>query len=288
MPRVKRPISLPRLSARDRERELGSGDVKSARRVFELIELFEQLNKPATVAEIVQASGFPQSSTSMLLRTLHHMGYLCWNPDDRTYLPSLRLNMLGGWVHDLALPRSHLRLAMQELSRQTGLSVLLGQRTGRFVQYAHEVFASSERGDDVPIGVVRPLVETGLGYALMAAMPDEQVRRVAAACLVAQEKPTLVRDVQQVMAMVTKVRQAGFAYSTRLQNVGKASFSFHLGQPIDSANQEFSQLGLALAGKRRTLESRLPGIIEMVNAVAHEFLPDVRIAIDPDTPIEPI
>ncbi|MCY1212246.1 Transcriptional regulator KdgR [compost metagenome] len=291
MARTKTSVRLPQPSIRDRERDLGSGVVKSARRVFELFELFEQLNRPATVSEIVQASGFPQSSTSMLLQTLHRMGYLCWNPDDRTYVPSLRLNMLGGWVHDVALPRSNLRLAMQELSRRTGISVVLGQRTGRFVQYAHVVFASSARDDDVPIGVVRPLVETGLGYALMAALPDEEVRRVASACLSPQVRTGVVRSVEQVAEMVARVRAAGFAYSTRLQNVGRASFSFGLGQSggqDPEFGRESSLLGLALAGKRRVLEARLPDIIAAVNDVAREYLPDVRIEIDPKAPIHTI
>lgn len=287
MARTKQSISLPRLSNRDRERDLGTGVVKSARRVFEIIELFEQLNKPATVSDIVQLSGIPQSSASMLLQTLCRMGYLCWDPDDRTYMPSLRLNMLGGWVHDIALPRSNLRLAMQELCKRTGLSVVLGQRAGRYVQYAHVVFASSERDDDVPIGVVRPLVETGLGYALMAAMSDDEVRRIAVACLATQERSLVVSDIDQVMAMVAKARRTGYAYSTRLQKRNKASFSFNLGL-TDSESRESSLLGIALAGTRRTLESRLPEIITTVNAVAQECLPDIRINIDPDLPIEPI
>lgn len=291
MVRTRDTFRLPQLSVRDRERDLGSGVVKSARRVFELFELFEQINRPATVSEIVQATGFPQSSTSMLLQTLHRMGYLCWNPDDRTYVPSLRLNMLGGWVHDIALPRSNLRLAMQELSRRTGVSVVLGQRMGRFVQYAHVVFASSSRDDDVPIGVVRPLVETGLGYSLMAALPDEEVRRVATACLLPQMQASVVRSVEQVREMVEQVRRTGFAYSTRLQNAGRASFSFGLGRSggrDSDFSRESSLLGLALAGKRHVLEARLPEIITAVNDVVRECLPDVQIEIDPTTPIHTI
>ena len=295
MARAKHSISVPRLSQRDRERELGSGVVKSARRVFEIIEFFEQLNEPATVSDIVQGTGIPQSSTSMLLQTLERMGYLCWNPDDRTYIPSLRLHMLGGWVHDIALPRSNLRLAMQELSKRTGLSVVLGQRTGRHVQYAHVVFASNERDDDVPIGVVRPLIGTGLGYSLLAAMPEDEVRRIAIASLAMHEQPPVIRSLDQIMAMVAQARQAGCVFSTRLQNRNKASFSFNLGTARDSqpegertGSRESSLLSIAVAGKRRQLQDRLPDIITAINAVTHECLPDVHIDIDPHMPIEPI
>lgn len=287
MTRPKTAAELPRHSAWDHERDLGAGAVKSAKRAFEIIEFFEQFGKPATTADIVAATGLPQSSTSMLLRTLTRMGYLCWNQDSRTYVPSLRLHMLGGWVHDVALPRSHLRLAMQELSRRTGLSVVLGQRTGRFVQYAHVVFASSTRDDDVPIGVVRSLVDTGSGYALMAALPDKQVLRIATACLAQAEQRHVVRDVEEVMEMVATVRRLGFAYSVRLQNTGKASLSFSL-STARGASPESSFLALSLAGRRSTLDAGLTGNLEAINDIAKEFLPDAQICLDPCNPMESI
>lgn len=272
---------------RDQERYLGERSVKSAGRVFELIEIFEQLRRPATVAELVKASGFPQSSTSMLLDTLTRMGYLCWNPEDRTYLPSLRLNMLGGWVHDISLPRSNLRLAMQELSRRTNLSVVLGQRVGRLVQYAYVVYAASDRAGDVPIGAVRPLTDTGLGYALMAAMPHDEVRRIATACLAERGRPPNGGDVDRIMKMVNTVAQVGFAYSSRMQSAGKASFSFNLAR-AEGANPEFGMLGLALAGTDQAIERNLLDIINAINDIAQEFLQDVQIGIDPNTPINSI
>lgn len=280
-------MKLPQLSSHDHERDLGTRAVKSAGRVFELLEIFEQLRKPATVAEIVKASGFPQSSTSMLLHTLTRMGYLCWNPEDRTYLPSLRLNMLGGWVHDMALPRSNLQLAMQELSKRTNLTVLLGQRVGRLVQYAYVVYSESHRGADVPIGAVRPLTDTGLGYALMAAMSPEQARRAAVACLAEREPTSVVRDINEVMALVESVTRDGFAYSYRMQVKGRASFSFNLARD-EGKSVEFGTFGLALAGTRRAMEHNLGAIIQAVNDVAHEHLQDVRIDIDPGVTITPI
>ncbi|RKJ96279.1 IclR family transcriptional regulator [Alicycliphilus denitrificans] len=291
MPRTRTPISLPSPSLRDRERDFGDRSVKSARRVFELVELFEQIGRPATVADVVQLSGIPQSSASMLLRTLADMGYLCWNPEDRRYTPSLRLSMLGGWVYDQLFPHSNLRLAMQALCRRTGVYVLLGQRVGRFVQYVHEAFPSEQREDGVPVGMVRPLVSTGLGYSLLAALPRAQARRAAQACFAAPERQAGpadrrgVQSVEEAMALVEQVDRQGYAYSTRLQNEGRASFSFHLGR-ADAAHAHSGLFGIALAGRRRQLQACLPTLAATVNGVAQEFLPDVQIALDPLAPIE--
>ena len=50
--------------------------VKSADRVFDLLELFERVRRPLRVGEIAERLGVPQSSVSMLLRTMVARGYM--------------------------------------------------------------------------------------------------------------------------------------------------------------------------------------------------------------------
>lgn len=284
MTRTSARLELPHPSIKDRQRELGERSVKSAQRALELLELFEQLSRPVTLAEIVRASGYPQSSTWMLVQTLTRMGYLCHNPEDGTYMPSLRLNMLGGWVHDMALPRSNLRSAMHALGKRLGLSVVLGQRSGPNVQYAHVVYSGRDRDAEVPIGVVRPLIDTAMGYAILAQLPDDEVRRITNVCLLRRTEPGPVTDVEQAMSLVRRVREAGFAYSHRLQTAGRASFSFALGTE-PGAGGAGGLLGLAVAGSRRAVQGRLAELPATINAVIAEFLPDVPVSIRDGAPI---
>lgn len=287
MSRSSSRLELPDASIKDSTRDLGQRSVKSAQRVLELIELLEQLGRPVSLAEIVRASGYPQSSTWMLVQTLMRMGYLCHNPDDGTYMPSLRLNMLGGWVHDLALPRSNLRLAMRALGERLGLSVILGQRSGRYVQYAHVLYGAKDRKTQVPIGVVRPLIDTGLGYALLAQLPDEEVCAIASVCLARAEHQSPVTTLRQVLAIVDKARNAGFVYSHRLQSANRASFSFALVSD-PGAGDRTGLMALAIAGTRQDVAARLRDIPRTVNEVAAEFLPDVPIHVKAAHPIPPI
>lgn len=59
-----------------RQPRADGGMVKSATRVFELIELFEVERQPMRVSTIVEKLGAPQSSVSMLLKTLVARGYM--------------------------------------------------------------------------------------------------------------------------------------------------------------------------------------------------------------------
>ena len=69
--------------------------VKSAVRVLEVLELFDRLQREASVGEIARELGYPVSSTSMLLGNLLERGYLRHGPDQRSYFPTPRVTLLA-------------------------------------------------------------------------------------------------------------------------------------------------------------------------------------------------
>src|SRR6218665_3411554 len=72
--------------------------VKSAVRVFELLEMFGAERRPLRVADIVERLGAPQSSVSMLLKSLVARGYMEFDAAKREYCPSIRISFLGDWT----------------------------------------------------------------------------------------------------------------------------------------------------------------------------------------------
>ncbi|MBP8232968.1 MAG: helix-turn-helix domain-containing protein, partial [Rhizorhabdus sp.] len=78
--------------------------VKSASRVFEILELFDGSRVPLSATEIVRKLGWPQSSTVALLKTLVSLGYLAYDTFERTYLPTMRVALLGGWMFEALGP----------------------------------------------------------------------------------------------------------------------------------------------------------------------------------------
>ena len=65
--------------------------VQSAGRVLEILEYFDDLQRQSTVMEIADALGYPQFSTSALLRSLVIPRSLNYAPMARTYTTSRRL-----------------------------------------------------------------------------------------------------------------------------------------------------------------------------------------------------
>jgi DNA-binding IclR family transcriptional regulator len=72
--------------------------VKSAKRALDVFEYFASRRRPATVGEICAALTLPQSSTSLLLRSLHKLGYLRYSMRTRRYFPTDKFRALGEWI----------------------------------------------------------------------------------------------------------------------------------------------------------------------------------------------
>src|ERR1700760_3124170 len=89
---------------------------KSARRVFDILELFRARQCPLRLKDVVDALGMPTSSTAALLKTMAQMNYLSFESASRAYLPTLRLAQLGNWV----TPASYEGGPIQEAVRRGG------------------------------------------------------------------------------------------------------------------------------------------------------------------------
>ncbi|QHE83696.1 IclR family transcriptional regulator [Hydrogenophaga sp. BPS33] len=153
-------------------------EVKSAVRVLEVLELFDRLQREATVGEIARELGYPVSSTSMLLSSLLEYGYLRHGPDKRSYFPTPRVTLLGAWIEPLLSPTSEMLRMMAELSDKTGETIILAGPTRDQAQYLHVVPATTTMRMHVGPGTMRPLVASGLGRLLLSTMSDEKVRHL--------------------------------------------------------------------------------------------------------------
>ena len=56
----------------------------------EVFEFFAERQAPARLTEVARALGYPASSTFVLLKSLRSLGYLDYDRNDRTFLPTLR------------------------------------------------------------------------------------------------------------------------------------------------------------------------------------------------------
>ena len=151
--------------------------VKSALRVMEILEYLRQ-SDAATVGEICTALGYPNSSTSMLLKSLIDAGYLDYEPKSRKLRPSFRVGLLGEGVNQTPILSEALKENLRHIHELTGETVLVGLQNGAYVQYVHVLARSASLMRRLPIGKMRLMAYNPLGEVLLAALDDKRITSI--------------------------------------------------------------------------------------------------------------
>ncbi len=146
--------------------------VRQIENLLALLEFFAERQAPASLADVVEAFGWPRSSAFNILTTLVEAGYL-YEPRARGgFYPTPRwAQVVGAFTQAEPLPEA-LVDAVQHLARETGETVWASAPSGLSAVFLHVVESSApvryaaETGKRVPIHV------TASGQALLARMPE--------------------------------------------------------------------------------------------------------------------
>jgi len=187
--------------------------VKSASRALEILEYFDDVQRPATVMEVAAALAYPQSSASALLRSLVNTGYLNYDRHKRTFLTSNRVALLGSWVNSEFFAEGAIISLMKDLNERTGDTILLATRNGLYMQYIHVIQATSAARLHVTLGTIRPLAASGAGYAFLSTMPDDEIRRLLMRINADREADQAIVPYADLMEEIARVRSRGYAFS---------------------------------------------------------------------------
>lgn len=153
---------------------LEGNKAKTARRVIEVLEFFDDQNRQITVMDIVRRYNRPQSSTSELLASLVELGLLYKNAGSRSYSLTPRAALLGSLSQPSIIRDGSLSMLIDRLVAQTGLGTALlgmvGLNTQIFRWCAASKHAASERGR-LAGGAQDHLCDSAAGWLLLSTIP---------------------------------------------------------------------------------------------------------------------
>lgn len=201
--------------------------VKSAARVLEIFEYLSEHREGATISEIASALGYPQSSTSALMRSLFKLGYLLYQPETRTYSPTIRITMLGSRTVQTIDPSTDIIELMDNLHAETKYTVLLGVRNELYVQYA-SVIRGINPSIYVRIGAQRPICLSGLGRVLLSMMADDDVSKIARHWNATTPDAGSRVDVGGLIDEMGRCRKNGYLRSDGIAQSGRAVIAMPL------------------------------------------------------------
>lgn len=199
----------------------GAGDpppdgARAIRRALDIARHVAQLQRSgATLIRVSRATGLSRSTTFRILRSLTDGRLLHFRQSDRTYHIgplAFELGLAGGLYADL---REEWRGVVDAIAARTGLtSYLMAQSGDEAVCLLCSQGRAAIRAMPVDVGQRVPLGIGAGGLVILAALDDEEVRRIA---LLHEQTytafPARSLDIAMIEARVRETRARGFSVS---------------------------------------------------------------------------
>ena len=242
--------------------------IKTARRIFEVLEHFETVRRPVSLKEIQKAHGYPASSASTLPKSMVSLGYLFYDSYNRTYMPTMRIAQMGGWLKTELFGEDAILAVVDEVHAAVDELVNISTQSDLHAQYIHCVQSSKRLRFEVTPGDIRPLARSGVGRVMLsthtAAEIERLMRRIQAAC-----PPEEHMALPELMAIVNGIRRDGYLFSRHIvvQDAGVIAMPL----PRRSFGRTFV---LGVGGPVSRLEEAQAPILAAMRAAIARHLPD--------------
>ena len=195
-----------------------SDGVQSLNRAFELLELMAAAGGEVALSGLAATSGLPVPTIHRIVRTLVASGYVLQLPS-RHYALGPRLIGLGknaGTTVD-AWAGPHLRDLADASGETANLAMMDGQKV---VYVAQAPSARHTMRMFTEVGARVYAHCSGVGKALMAQLPDEDVRRVVDTAGMPARTERTITDVGPLLEELALVRERGYAVDDGEQELG--------------------------------------------------------------------
>lgn len=204
---------------------MAAPSVKSAQRVLELLEFFAEERRPSGVGVIARSLGWPQSSTSVLLKCLAESGYLDHDARTGMYVPNVRISLATAWMQEHLYSEHNLLRLMEGVLEKTGHTVMIGSRRGVHVRYLHVLQATREGRFMAKTGSLRPLFRSAAGKMLLTTLPEREIAMLLRKANALETDPANRSEFAVVLRELETVRRQGYAMSMGTSMPGAAALA---------------------------------------------------------------
>ncbi len=205
-----------------------SSVVKSAGRVFEVLELFRRTRRQLSAAEIGQALHYPKSSTNALLKSLVTLGYIVLNARTLRYFPSLSLTQLGDWIPAIVLGSGDAFDTLTEVHAATQETVTLSVQNDLSCRFLRVIPGSFPISLRLVEGYLAPLFTTAVGHAILSQLDDDEIESLVDRANARSKRKSDRIELAKVRLDVSEVRERGYAilYDALLPDTGALAVPF--------------------------------------------------------------
>jgi IclR family KDG regulon transcriptional repressor len=239
--------------------------IKSAGRVFEILEQFDRERRPLALRDVTRALGYPPSSGSALLKSMVALGYLEHDRASRTYFPTMRIAALGSWVQQSLFGEGAITEMMEHLRSVTGETIILATESDLSAQYIHLVHSEQPLHFAVPPGTRRPLASSGMGWLFLSTHTPKEIEKLRRRINASQKTKFTREDLQR---RINAVRAKGYAFSKGTVSRGAGIIAMLL--PTERLGR---RLAIGIAGPLTRLEPNEEKFTRALSEGIKRFLP---------------
>lgn len=239
---------------------MSDGLTKSARRVFDILELFRERQCPLRLKDVVDSLAMPTSSTAALLKTMAQMNYLSFESTSRAYLPTLRLSQLGSWVTSANYEGGPIQEAVRRIGRKLGETILLGTSTDIYVEIVDILRARQPLQYYTHVGTRVLLVHSGLGWPLLSELADDEIARIYRRTI---RQNKIERGISSLNRLKSGIEQGDKGYCLSRGMVTRGVGVVGLMVPTPPGHR---QLAIGVAGPQERIERNLTKILAAIRA----------------------
>ncbi|MDQ0993821.1 IclR family transcriptional regulator [Streptomyces sp. V3I7] len=193
------------------------GGVQSLERAFDLLERMADAGGEVGLSELSASSGLPLPTIHRLMRTLVASGYVRQQPN-RRYALGPRLIRLGESASRLV--GAWARPCLARLVEETGETANMALLDGDEVVYVAQVPSKHSMRMFTEVGRRVLPHSTGVGKALLAHLPDDEVRTLLSRTGMPAATERTITTPEGFLAALEEVRRRGYAVDDNEQELG--------------------------------------------------------------------
>jgi IclR family acetate operon transcriptional repressor len=238
------------------------GGAQAVDRAFEILEIIEAAGGSLALTEVAEITGLTLPTIHRLIRALAARGYIRQLPS-RKYALGPTLIRLGESATQLigTWSRPHLADVVQATGETANMAVL----DGTMAVYVAQVPSAHAMRIFTEVGRRVYLHSTGVGKALLAQLPDTQVRSIVSKAGMPRQTPYTLVDPDDLITDLSVIRQRGYAIDEAEQEIGVRCFAVPVPQaPTPTA------ISVSGPAARVTVESA-DRIVPLLKRIAKEL-----------------
>jgi IclR family KDG regulon transcriptional repressor len=220
---------------------------------FQVLELLANSRNALGVTEITNLLKFNKSTVFNIVHTLLDLGFLDSVPENKVRL-GLKFHDLSRVADPYAVLISKIHPFLEEINRQTRLSVFLGLRSGHKAVIIDKVDSPQGIRVSSEIGMKIPLVAGSHGRALLSQLSDPQLDEILSENKINPFTSRSLTGRNRLKREIQKTREEHFAYDDEGYLEGIRSLAI----PILSGRSDFQSAVWVVGLKSQITDEMIP------------------------------